>query len=280
MQLEIYHLYTQLRRLKSYTGDPARARMKPEPGTTRAGTPYQPTMTDKLTLTVSPALPTFSEANPRAWFKLAESRFSVGKITDDDEKINRILEALPNTAFEKLAPWLDVQADSTMKYADLKTELLSYYTPSKQRRVQKILDLVTNQTDEKPSTVWRQIDSLQRDTEGEKIDLAWELWLHHLQPQVRVLLQESKDDKAILTKCANALQSQLCNATIMSATQRSDSKHGDRRNNHKRRDDKNEREQITNGKCWYHNRFGDRANKCFPGCESYVPPKNDKGSHQ
>ena len=253
--------------------------MKQEPGTTRAGTKYQPTMTDKVSLTVSPALPSFSETNPRAWFRLAESRFSVGKITDDEDRINRILEALPNTVFERLAPWLDVQP-TAMKYDDLKSELLSYYTPSKQRRTQKILDLVNNQTDQQPSAVWRQIDSLQRDDQGEKIDLAWELWLHHLQPQVRVLLQDSKDDKTTLVKRADSLQSQLCSSPIMAATQRNDNKRTDRRNDNRRRDDKADREQIINGKCWYHNRFGSKANRCFPGCESYTPPKNDKGGHQ
>ena len=238
-------------------------------------------MTEKLNLTVSPSLPSFSTANPRAWFRVAESRFTVSKL-DDDEKINRVLEAIPGSVFERLAPWLEVQ-NTTMTYAQLKEEMLTQYAPSKQRSAKKILDLITGQHDESPSSVWRQIDTLQRDEEGNKIDLAWHLWLHHLSPEVRAHIQDSKDDKATLIKRADKLQQQLGANQIMATTQRTDSK----RNEHKPRHDrgrneektKEDRDQIVGGMCWYHNRFGTRARSCIPGCKHFLT-KNDKGSHQ
>ena len=250
--------------------------VKQEASTTRAGTKYQPTMTDKLNLTVSPALPTFSTANPRAWFRVAESRFSVSKLSDE-EKVNRVLEAIPGQVFEKLASWLEVQ-DAELKYTDLKTQLLTHYSPSGKRSAKRIIELVTGQHDEAPSAVWQQIDSLQRDIDGNKIDLAWHLWLHHLSPEVRAHIQDSKDDKPVLIKRADTLTRQLGSNQIMAASQRNEAKH--KRNDKGRKEDKQDREQLIEGMCWYHNRFGNRARACIPGCKHYITPKNDKGSYQ
>ena len=249
--------------------------IKHEASSTRAGTKYQPTMTDKLNLSVSPALPSFSTVNPRAWFRVAESRFAVSKLSDK-EKVNRVLEAIPGSVFERLASWLEIQ-EADLKYADLKTKLLTCYTPSGQRSAKKIIDLVTGQHDETPSAVLRQIDALQRDAEGNKIDLAWHLWLHHLSPEVRAHLQDSKDDRPALLKRADTLSRQLGPNQIMSASQRNDTKHKRSDKNH--REDKQDREQIIEGMCWYHNRFGTRVCSCIPGCKHYSAPKKDKGSH-
>ena len=57
--------------------------------TTRSGrvfSPYVDSMTDSV-VTVAPALPTFAEKTPRAWFMLAESRFKINKLTTDDDKV-------------------------------------------------------------------------------------------------------------------------------------------------------------------------------------------------
>ena len=205
----------------------------------------------------------------------------MNKITDEVEKTGRVLEALPPAAFARIAPWLEVQSDTEMTYASLKSELLSHHTPSKQRRAAKIVELITTQSDQQPSSTWRQIDALQRDEEGEKIDLAWELWLYHLQPQVRVLLQDSKDSKAIQIKRADSLQKQLCSTPIMAATQHTEKKRSDHKKGDHRcqKDDKEDCDQIIDGRCWNHDKFGRSARQCVPGCAKYSS-KNDKASHQ
>ena len=159
-----------------------------DPKTTRSGATYN-TMTT-VNVAVTPALTPFSDTNPRAWFLLAESRFTVGKITDDADKTSCVLEALQPAIFERIAPWLETKTLTTLKYQELKEELLSSNTPSTQTRAKQILEMVNSPTD-KPSARWRRMDALQHDQEREKLDLTWELWLLSLPSRVRIQIQDS-----------------------------------------------------------------------------------------
>ena len=244
------------------------------PSVTRSGKVYK--MTDKISLTVSPAFPAFSEQNPRAWFRRAESRFSCAKITTDLEKTDRVLEALPVTVFDRLAPWLETQSDE-IKYDDLKKELLSYYVDSKQRRTQEILDLVTQPTDNPPSNRWRRINALLTSADGTQMNLAWELWVHSLPPQVRAILQDadSKDQDAII-KRADTLQHQLAptNASASAVHESTQRPRKDRRPPLPKKD-----EEIKDGQCWFHRCFGERAHRCLSGCKHFKT-KNGNSGHQ
>ena len=103
--------------------------------------------------------------------------------------------------------------------------------------------------------------------------------MHHLSPEVRAHIQDSKDDKDTLIKRADKLQQQLGASHIMAASQRNDSKRNEhKRGDKNRKEERQDRDQIIEGMCWYHNRFGTRAKSCIPGCKHFIS-KNDKGSH-
>lgn len=247
----------------------------PDPKFTRSGTRYN-NMGSPINVTVTPALTPFSEANPRAWFLLAESRFTTSKITDDVEKTSRILEALSPAVFERIAPWLETKIADTLKYSELKDELLSFYTASDHTRAKQILDM-TNNPSEKPSDRWRRMDALQHDAEGSKLDMVWQLWLISLPSRVRIQVQDMSMDKSKIIRKADSLLKQLeedDSRPIMAAQKPS-------RQRPRQRDD--DRDRITDGACWYHNRFGDRSKKCIEGCKKYstfYASKNAPGDRQ
>ena len=236
-------------------------------------------MGTEVNVTVTPALNPFSEANPRAWFLFAETRFTCGSITDDVQKTGRILEALPASVFNKIAPWLETKTAKTLKYDDLKEELLSHYTESKHSRAKQIYEMVAHSS-QKPSDRWRTMDALQTDPEGNKLDLTWQLWLLSLPPRVRIQVQDSKEDRSKIIRRADSLIKQLDEddtAHTMSV-QRPHHKQRSRQ-----REDRDERDQIIDGVCWYHNRFNNKAKKCKEGCKHYSTfssAKNGSGDRQ
>ena len=143
-------------RSRPQTGDPSTSKsthhMPIDFPKTRQGTVYN-RMTE-VTVTVATALPQFSMSNPRAWFRLANARFSSSGLTSDDDKINKVLEALPPAVFDKLAPWLETQPEVGASYTALKTELLATYSGSKPTRKQKILQLLTHPESEQHAARW------------------------------------------------------------------------------------------------------------------------------
>ena len=244
---------------------------------TRSGAIYK-TMTTSVNVSVSPALPAFSEANPRAWFLLAETRFTCNKITEDVEKTGRVLEALPPHIFEKIAPWLETKLAETLKYVDLKDELLSHYTASSHSRAKQIYDMVENST-QKPSDRWRTMDALQTGSDGTKLDMTWQLWLLSLPSRVRIQVQDSTLDKAKIVRKADSLLKQIeeDDSHPVMASQRAHHKHRSRTHD-------DDRDKISEGLCWYHRTYRAKARQCREGCKNFstfVPPaKNAAGDRQ
>lgn len=237
-------------------------------------------MGSPVNVTVTPALTAFSEANPRAWFLLAESRFTCSKISDDVEKTSRVLESLPATVFERIAPWLETKLSETLKYQDLKDELLSHYTASSHSRAKQIYDMVQNSTD-KPSDRWRRMDALQTDSDGTKLDMTWQLWLLSLPSRVRIQVQDSNLERSKTIRKADSLLKQLEEEDSASAHTMAVQKQQHKQRPRQRDDD---RDQLTSdGICFYHNRFNNRARKCKEGCKHFAAfnsSKNGSGDRQ
>ena len=239
----------------------------------------------KVSVAVAAALNPFSTNNPRAWFKLAQSRFLCCQITTDEEKCGRVLEALPPEVFERIAPWLETQPDEGMKYTDLKDELLSCYTSSSTSRAQQILDLVNNPASTH-SERWRQIDALQHNTDGSTLDLAWELWLTSLPAAVRLQVRKAPSaklsDKSAVVREADTIQKQLDKEMAKEpsghAMAAQPKKYQQNRQAQQNRFD-DTKDKIIDGYCWYHRTHKHRARKCLEGCKKFVdlPAKNGTG---
>ena len=60
---------------------------------------------------VATRLPEFSQHEPLTWFRRAETRFQLPGIKQATTRADYILEALPETIFRRIGPWLDQQPD-------------------------------------------------------------------------------------------------------------------------------------------------------------------------
>ena len=242
---------------------------------------------------VSLRLPEFAIDEPLTWFRRAETKFRIKGISRAATKSDYVLEALPQSVFTRISPWLDQQPDP-VPYDDLKVQLLTEYSPTPSERARRLVAM-TNQPigDRKPSQIWDEICSLCRLPEidpttqrARELDIKKELWLQTLPAAIRTLLHDTDANKIDdLTKKADSiLESQRhsrpslpissvdsgpedsADEIIASAgPQRQSSKRYSRDKDRPRQPPRSHFNE--NGICSYHQRFGQRAKNCLDGCK-------------
>ena len=87
---------------------------------------------------VATRLPEFSQHEPFTWFRRAETRFRLRGIKQATTRADYVLEALPETIFRRIGPWLDQQPDE-IPYDDLKKHLLKEFSPTTSERARRLL---------------------------------------------------------------------------------------------------------------------------------------------
>ena len=172
---------------------------------------------------VATRLPEFSQHEPLTWFRRAETRFRLRSIKQATVKADYVLEALPETIFRRIGPWLDQQPDE-IPYDDLKKHLLKEFPPTTSERARRLL-LMPSQPigDRKPSQLWDEICMLSHlpetdeDSKNKEVDLKKEIWLQTLPSCVRVLLhntdEKSTDDLSTLADEIMISQNAACHDT-------------------------------------------------------------------
>ena len=143
-----------------------------------------------------PRLPTFSSKHTSIWFRGADATFKNASITSEETRVNCVLENIPETVLETIAPWLDMQPD-VLEYSKLKERILKVFSLSAQQRVDRLISLpaqLEQQHDVTPSQVWHEINSLITIPAGQKINYAHELWRRCLHPAVRATTSSSMVD--------------------------------------------------------------------------------------
>ena len=172
---------------------------------------------------VATRLPEFSQHEPLTWFRRAETRFRLRGIKQATTRADYVLEALPETIFRRIGPWLDQQPDE-IPYDDLKKHLLKEFSPTTSERARRLL-LMPSQPigDRKPSQLWDEICMLSRlpetdeDSKNKEVDLKKEIWLQTLPSCVRVLLhntdEKSMDDLSTLADEIMMSQNAACHDT-------------------------------------------------------------------
>ena len=56
-------------------------------------------------------IPTFSSKHTSIWFRRADVAFKNVSITSEETRANCVLENIPETVLETIAPWLDMRPD-------------------------------------------------------------------------------------------------------------------------------------------------------------------------
>ena len=101
------------------------------------------------------------------------------------KRANCVLEIIPETVLETIAPWLDMQPD-VLEYSKLKERIM--FSLTAQQRVDRLISFpahLEQQHDVTPSQVWHEINSLMTLPNRKEINCAHELWRRCLHPAVR-----------------------------------------------------------------------------------------------
>ena len=196
---------------------------------------------------VAVKLPTFWAAQPSVWFLQAEAQFHIRKITEDTTKYYHVVAALDQTTSSRILDTLSAPPD-TDKYKALKERLISTFGISVRDRAARLLH-PHGLGDRKPSELMDEMLSL---LEGHEFCiLAQQIFLEQLPGDIRLMLANDNFAKPrALALTADGLwlakREMASNISKVRVTQ------------HK---DKSEESQ---GWCYYHNNFGDKAHKCKP----------------
>lgn len=234
-------------------------------------------------------IPMFNFSDPGLWFTMCESTFELGipkPITESRTKFNYIVATLPPEAATIIRDVI-TNPDPTDPYGVLKTELTKRSGESSHQEIRKLL--VGEQLgDRRPSELLR---VMRRRAENYRVpdELMLELFLQHLPTSVQSILAAITPlslDKAAdiadrvvevtpipVSACSvsseNSIENRLL-AEIEKLNLRIDeiSKNRSRsysRNRAPRDRSKSAHKNFDN--CWYHHKFGKKAQKCVPPCK-------------
>lgn len=238
-------------------------------------------------------VPPFWPEEPEIWFAQVEGQFTISGITSDATKFNYVIGQLDHQ-FSMEVKDVIINPPATGKYEKLKTELVKRLTASKEKKIKQLL-MHEELGDRKPSQFLRHLQSLA----GPKVpdDFLQTIWTSRLPTSIQtVLAAQPKADLDVLADLADrimdlapptpsvaatssarpessvssmekevaALKKQI-KALTMQMNRRSRSRsHNQQRARSRSRSHSNYRKFPV---CWYHDKFGSKANKCVRPCD-------------
>ena len=229
-------------------------------------------------------LPPFFSSDPNLWFIQAESQFVIRKITQSVTKYHYVIQALTTDALNEVR---DIISDPDILLSDdpflkLKKALVDRLQITEAKRVQQVLS-EAELGDKKPTQFLRHMQALLGDKAYTFDQSVFkQLFLNHLPPSVRQVLAAFPDENlqkiaeiadkvmetivptvqnvhidnttSTLQQTINALTTKVEDLSLqinqMKENQRARSRSRPRNN------------ANTDGVCYYHSRFGNRATKC------------------
>ena len=241
-------------------------------------------------------LPVFWPADPELWFAQVEAQFATRQITADKTKFNHLVTSLtPEAAAEVRDLLLTPPAEN--QYKALKELIIKRTTTSEQARLKQLLT-AAELDGRKPSQLLRFMRQLVGKSQGLVPDaLLKQIWVPRLPTHVQIVLASNDGlelDK--MAEMADKLMDVIGPQTINAVS--SVNEVADLRKEIQeikallrgRADDKTPAKPRARSKtpasrveaqdssvCWYHAKFGDKAQKCRPDCT--YKPGNAKSSH-
>lgn len=252
-------------------------------------------------------LPTFTSSDPYTWFVRSEAQFRSKNITRSQTKSDFILQALPEDVCTRISAFLR-KNPTDIDYNNLKSEVLKKYSLQASTRVQRVMEMISQPLGERtPTAAWEemnrllQLDEIDEHGNFKEVDLKRELWLLHLPEPIRASLHDSSTlpIENLLTKADNLqisnraiLQRQIWKSNIGSISSEDKPMMSSEPINTtpnegnisfvktSRREFENtnrfspKKYSHSNGICYYHNRWGDKARSCVAGCSWKSHSKN------
>ena len=242
---------------------------------------------------VSLKLPPFWPADPEVWFAQVEAQFTTRRVTAQRTKFDHVIASLSPEVATEIRD-LILKPPEADPYSVLKEQLIKRTAASEQRRLQQLFN-AEELGDRKPTQLLRRMQQLLGDragtTEGAFLR---ELFLQRLPANVRMVLAStaattSLEDMAeladkiveVATPVVAAVDSPLPQLTsqleqlrtevsrLQSSVKALTRQARARSSSRTRSRPASPAPQHNNtepGLCWYHQRFGDDAQKCKPPC--------------
>ncbi|XP_037941993.1 uncharacterized protein LOC119674908 [Teleopsis dalmanni] len=219
-----------------------------------------------------------------------EAQFAVAAITSDITQFNTVVAAIESSVIADVSDAV-LHPPETGSYANLKACIIERYSESEQRKIQRLLSEV-ELGDRRPTQLLTELTALAKDKVSD--EFLKSLWLKRLPPQVRAILQTSNVALAELAKLADRIceagdfqqiavaSASDCpaysdNAVILRRLEQIEqrlsrldlrrSESVQSRSSSRRRRRTRSRPGSHPDWCWYHERFGDRANACRQPCK-------------
>lgn len=239
-------------------------------------------------------VPPFWPEEPEIWFAQIEGQFAISGITNDATKFNYVIGHLDNQHSKEIKDII-VNPPAVNKYEKLKTELIRRLTASNEKKIQQLL-MHEELGDRKPSQFLRHLKGLAgADVPDDFLKTIWISRLPHGiqtvlagQPTASSLenladLADRVNDLASATprvaSVTDAVPSSLLSdltreiAELRKQVQQMASSRNSRphtRSSQRDRSSSRQRSQSSYRKfplCWYHCKFGDKAQKCTHPCD-------------
>lgn len=247
--------------------------------------------------------PAFWKANPKLWFSQIEAQFNIAKITADETKFNHVVAAIESDILSAVQD-IVLKPPETDKYECLKNRLISIFSESEHSKLRKLLqglelgderpsqllsrmrDLSSNNfTDDALKSLWltrlptniQAILAVSTESLSQLAIMADKI--HEFSPnnQVSAVQQSSTVPSVTLEAQILELSKQINELSAAFYRQgrsrsrnrysRSPSRTAFSRSNSKNRHETRRRYlSPTNGLCFYHTNFGEKANKCVNPC--------------
>lgn len=253
---------------------------------------------EKNIASVSIKVAPFWKVNPALWFQQLEAQFALRGITQDETKYYYAISAIESDVLQEVSDII-INPPQKEKYNALKVNLIKQFSDSEEKRLKKLLSEL-QLGDKKPSKLYREM----KEVSSNKVDdsLLKTLWLqrlpHHMQAVLSVSgetidkllpmadkISEISEDKGLFevrksqsedntrgelaasSTAMEDLKKQVAELTLEIEELRMNNKYN-RRERFRDQSRSQRGRSLSRGRsfCWYHDRFGRRANKCQPPC--------------
>lgn len=277
--------------------------IKQDPEMATAGDTKSPPEVNKVAVRIPPFWP----EEPAVWFAQIEGQFALAGITTDATKFYYVIAQLDHQYAAEVKDII-INPPAQNKYDKLRTELIKRLSASHERKVKQLL---THEElgDRKPSQFLRHLQTLAGP--GVPDDFLRTLWSGRLPSNIQTVvasqLNLSLEQLADLAdrvydivpytpQVATTTSEQKCTLSEMSMqiaelsrqvaslqsryneNNRSGNRSRDRRVHSQRfRSRSKSRDSSV---CWYHNKFGPKANKCTSPCSYSSSSGNASGSRK
>lgn len=247
-------------------------------------------MTEQSPAVAAIKVPIYNHADPALWFVMCESTFELGTpkpITESKTKYNYCASHLPPETASLVRDVL-MNPDKDDPYKQLKDELIKRSGESSHQEIRKLL-MGEHIGDRKPTELLRVLKR-RADTHQVPEQLMLELFLQHLPAHVQTVLAAITPltlEKAAeiadrvmevspisVSACSNTTSLNSNEGNILSKIQKLNTRIDEisrGRNQTRNRPFHNrQRSKSKNRKyefCWYHFKFGNKAQKCVKPCK-------------